>query len=148
MTTNHFKQESFRFAENISVKGVSRILKARNTVYRVLWSIAVVTSLCILLWQLSVVFMKYFNYPVDTLIEDSSDEPLFPNLTFCNIYPTRRLESMLEKISWPNYTKALSQGKKISTFSKFNITNNSSDEDYAKMLIYLQTRIGYFANFS
>src|SRR6218665_2486968 len=141
------KQESFRFAENISVKGISRILKARNTVYRVLWSIAVVTSLCILLWQLSTVFMKYFTYPVDTLIEDSSDEPLFPDVTICNIYPTSILESMLEKISWPTYTEAFSEAQKISTSAKFRISNNLSDEDYYYMLIRLGSRTGYFANF-
>src|SRR6218665_798831 len=124
------KQESFRFAENISVKGISRILKARNTVYRVLWSIAVVTSLCILPWQLSTVFMKYFTYPVDTLIEESRNEPLFPDLTFCNIYPTSRLESMLEKISWSTYSEAISEDVKISSYEKFNRSNDYSDDDY------------------
>src|SRR5688572_25350010 len=147
-TTNqvHIKKEFFRFAETISVKGVSRILKAKNRVYRVLWSIAVVTSLCILLWQLSTVFVQYFTWPVDTLVEESNEQPPFPDVTICNLYPTYNLESMAERLSWLNYTTLL-QGPVMNIFQEFLEQEDLSEKNKNNWRQYLCTRTGYFSNF-
>lgn len=99
----HIKDHLLKFGETVSVKGVSRIIKSKSKRLRVLWFIAVVASLCILLWQLSTVFMKYFTWPVDSAIEESVDPPLFPDVTFCNTYPAQAFKKFDSKLSMKDF---------------------------------------------
>ena len=77
------------FAETTSVRGIPRVMKAKTRVTFVVWLVAVLTCAALLVWQLSVVLMRYFQYPVTTLTVEAPawQTPTFPDFTVCNLNP-------------------------------------------------------------
>ena len=75
------------FAETTSVSGIPRVMKAKTRVTFVVWLVAVLTCSAVLIWQLSVVLTRYFQYPVTTLTVQAPawQRPSFPDVTVCNI---------------------------------------------------------------
>ena len=81
------QQETRRFVETISVRGLSKIWKSDPNCLKGFWLISVLLSLAILLWQLSLVFMKYCQHPTGTTFSEGSEQSVFPDVTICNQYP-------------------------------------------------------------
>ena len=77
------------FAETTSVCGIPRVMKAKTRVTFVVWLVAVLTCAAVLVWQLSVVLMRYFAYPINTLTVQAPawQTPTFPDVTICNLDP-------------------------------------------------------------
>ena len=73
------------FAETTSVRGIPRVMKAKTRVTFVVWLVAVLTCAALLVWQLSVVLTRYFQYPVTTLTVQAPawQNPTFPDITIC-----------------------------------------------------------------
>ena len=71
------------FAETTSVLGIPRVMKAKTRVTFVVWLVAVLTCAALLVWQLSVVLTRYFQYPVSTLTVQAPawQTPTFPDIT-------------------------------------------------------------------
>ena len=78
------------FAETTSVRGIPRVMKANSRVTFVVWLIAVLTCAALLVWQLSVLLTRYFQYPISTLTVQAPawQNPTFPDITICNLDPT------------------------------------------------------------
>src|SRR5271165_4838503 len=77
------------FLETTSVRGIPRVMKAKTKVTFVVWLVAVLTCAALLVWQLSVVLTRYFQYSVSTLTVQAPawQNPTFPDITVCNLDP-------------------------------------------------------------
>jgi hypothetical protein len=62
------------FGESTSVRGVPRALKSNDRVLAILWSLAVVLCAGLLLWQVSTVFIRYYQYNVVTSVTEANYE--------------------------------------------------------------------------
>ena len=82
-------EELRSFAETTSVRGIPRVMNAKTRVTFVVWLDAVLTCAALLVWQLSVVLTRYFQYPVSTLTVQAPawQTPTFPDITVCNLDP-------------------------------------------------------------
>ena len=76
------------FVETSSVKGAGKVLKSKTVCQRVLWSLTLLTGMGVTTFQLTLLFMAYFQYPITmTTIESESVMP-FPDISVCNLVPT------------------------------------------------------------
>ena len=98
--------DEFRqFGGTTTLRGIQRMLKAKNRVIFLVWLIAVVIYTCVLIWQLSVIFRRYASYPVSTLLTQFSftASPPFPDITVCNANPLVHDKDLYPKFI--NYSK-------------------------------------------
>ena len=107
--TRKLLEELRSFAETTSVRGIPRVMKAKTRVTFVVWLVAVLTCAALLVWQLSVVLMRYFQYSVSTLPVQSPawQRPTFPDITVCNLdayvyFETDYLDSDLNYVATEN----------------------------------------------
>ena len=93
-----FKEELTRFGQDTSVKGVSRLFKAKSTEIKLLWSFAVVTCMFIGSYQTYSIISQYFSYTKVTRIVRHKIKPtedlVFPNIQVCNINPSGWLRDL------------------------------------------------------
>ena len=92
MVFSLLKAEMHTFCKTTSVHGVPRIVNSKSTSHSVIWLLGVLTCVCILIWQLTIIFKRYRSYPVNTVLLQSQegDNVTFPDITVCNLY---KLES-------------------------------------------------------
>ena len=88
--------EGRKFLETTTIRGVQRIVKSKSRVLFIFWLLAVLVAAALLIWQLSMVFIRYFKYPVNTLYVQSQDgqSTTFPDITICNLCPLVNEEKM------------------------------------------------------
>src|SRR6218665_446200 len=141
------KEELRKFGETVSVKGVSRILKARNAVLRILWLLAVLLCFGVLLWQLSGVLVTYFSYPVESIYQEGTGRPVFPDVTICKLYSTG--EGLQDPgTKFDSYLNMAAGKKQQCPFNKFTaITNLTRTKDYNYIWSLIQNPSGYFTSF-
>ena len=60
-----------KFAESTSVRGISRVLKSNDRGLHVLWSVAMVVCTALLVWQLTLILMRYYSYDVVTGVQEA-----------------------------------------------------------------------------
>jgi len=60
-----------KFAETTSIRGIPRILKSKDHGLHALWSIAVVVCSSLLIWQLSLILLRYYSYDVVTGVQEA-----------------------------------------------------------------------------
>lgn len=75
------------FAENTSVKGIGRTVRAKSRIVRTCWIVFLFVCLGLLLLQVITVLVSYYNYVVTRNKEVVQTTPDFPEVTFCNIFP-------------------------------------------------------------
>lgn len=76
------------FLETTSVKGVSKVVKSTNTVYRVLWLSALILELAAATFFTYNLFYGYFSYKAVLYMDkDSVKAKDFPDITLCNLNP-------------------------------------------------------------
>lgn len=141
------KEELRKFGETVSVKGVSRILKARSALLRILWLLAVLLCFCVLLWQVIVVLITYFSYPVDSKYQEGTGRPVFPDVTVCKLYSTGDgLQDPGTNLNY--YLNMTANKKKQCPLQKFkDITNLTKEKDYNYIWTLIQNPSGYFTSF-
>src|SRR5258708_1110457 len=81
--------EARKFGETTSVRVIPGIINSKLRLLFVIWLLGVATCGCLILWQLSVVFIRFFTYPVNTIfVESTIDQtPTFPDIALCNNDP-------------------------------------------------------------
>lgn len=141
------KEELRKFGETVSVKGISRILKARSAVLRILWLLAVLLCFALLLWQVSVGLLSYFSYPVQSIYQEGKGRPVFPDVTICKLYSTG--DGLQDPgVDFDKYLNMTADTKKKCTLKKFQtITNLTRVEDYNYIWSLVQNPSGYFTSF-
>uniref|UniRef100_A0A914X3Y8 Uncharacterized protein n=1 Tax=Plectus sambesii TaxID=2011161 RepID=A0A914X3Y8_9BILA len=72
--------------------GVPHIGMAQNMCLRVFWSIVFVFSFGMFIWQMSVLFKKYYSYEVNVETELKFSERVFPAVTTCHLNPWKASE--------------------------------------------------------
>ena len=86
-----FLKEAKNLGETTSLRGIPRIFKhfPRSRILFILWLLGVLTCFAVLLWQISLVFIRFFGYPVNTqyVQAPSTVLPTFPDITVCNACP-------------------------------------------------------------
>ena len=142
------KQQIRAFGETVSVRGLAKIFKSPVLFLKIFWFGAVVFSLCLLLWQLSSVFIKYFSYQIASMYTEGSDNNLMPDVTICNI--NSMAYNISSQLSWKQYLKLTEQQKTHFSIDTVNelfpdwVVNNRT---YDRLWSDLQTPAGYISNF-
>ena len=142
------KKEVRKFGETVSVRGVSKVLKSPVLFLKIFWFLSVLTSLSILLWQLSAVFIKYFSYQITSTYSEGTSISVLPDVTVCNIYPMA--DRISSKMTWHEYMDYIEQQKNLFSLSTINNWSPEWDvnaSDYMDIWSTLQTPAGYFSNF-
>ena len=142
------KKEVRKFGETVSVRGVSKVLKSQVIFLKIFWLLSVLTSLSILLWQLSAVFIKYFSYQITSTYSEGTSISVVPDVTICNIYPMA--DSISSQMTWHEYMDYIEQQKNLFSLSTINNWSpewNVNASDYMDIWSTLQTPAGYFSNF-
>ena len=107
-----FKEELTRFGQGTSVKGVSRLFKAKSTEIKLLWSFAVVTCMFIGSYQTYSIISQYFSYTKVTRIVRHKIKPtedlVFPNIQVCNINPSGWLRNLPSDESMSSFQDLIS----------------------------------------
>ncbi|ESO08918.1 hypothetical protein HELRODRAFT_190660 [Helobdella robusta] len=80
------KLELLKYAENTSIKGISKFVKSNNVFIKGLWSLFFIVSLIYMTFLMCKVFQNYYSYPVNTMRGELMDGALkFPDITLCNL---------------------------------------------------------------
>ena len=81
-------EEVTKFCEATTVRGIPRIFKAKTPITFTVWLIAILACSGLLICQLTTIFIRYAQYPVNTqVIESPESQSAFPDLTICNANP-------------------------------------------------------------
>ncbi|ESO11067.1 hypothetical protein HELRODRAFT_167593 [Helobdella robusta] len=83
-----WKNEFQTFVQNISIRSVPMIFKARETAMKMIWVSAAFVSVAILFWQLTLLFTAYTSFSVSTVYGESDDPVVFPAISLCNLQPS------------------------------------------------------------
>jgi len=149
------KEEVRHFLETTTIRGVQRIVKSKSKALFAFWLLAVLTSAALLLWQLSAVFIRYSEYPVNTLYVQSpeSQSRTFPVITVCNLCPFKLVHANHMSMKYSDYVtmliKTFDVGQFIIKFSSYN--NFEELRSYVDLNNYIYKDLlspsGYFKNF-
>ena len=123
------KEVLLAFGETTSVKGVSRVLKAKSKVTQAFWVIAVVVCFSALLYNVLNNFASYFNYDINTVTRLNATSPLFPLVTVCNMNPYTDMEKF--PISYPTYSAAIDDMEAVKTAASETSTSRVSSNGFA-----------------
>ena len=75
-----------KFSETTSVAGVSRIVKTKETILKVIWTIILVLCTGLLVYFLVTLFIEYYKWPTTTEFgEDLKNDIVFPDVTICSL---------------------------------------------------------------
>ncbi|XP_064626641.1 FMRFamide-activated amiloride-sensitive sodium channel-like isoform X1 [Lineus longissimus] len=135
-------RQTFRkFLVLSSLRGVGRILKARNSFLSVLWAVTVLSFLSVSLFQVITLIQNYFKYVTikeQTII--TKDSVPFPSLTLCNLQPFRpeakKLSAKLDMITIDEFLN-------IMAIMPDFVADKSLAAYFANVL---STNVGYFEN--
>ena len=125
------------FGETTSVKGVSRVLKAKSNVTQAFWIIAVVVCFSALLYNVLNSFASYFNYDINAVTRLNITSPKFPLVTVCNMNPYSDIAKF--PISYDTYTLAIDDMETAKTDGILNINKQS-------ILEWLRSQYAYIIN--
>ena len=80
-----FKEHFSDFCRFSSIRGLSRAVRATNSMLRVLWIIVVLTGGSIATWQVTRHLLAYFSYQTVTAIKVVTKDTEFPDVTVCSL---------------------------------------------------------------
>lgn len=75
------------FIETSSVKGAGKVLKSKTICQRVLWTLTLLVGLGVSTFQLTLLFLEYFQYPTTITNAESTQIVPFPDISVCNLAP-------------------------------------------------------------
>ena len=81
------KTELKQFVENSSVKGLPKIFKVEDLARKILWIIALIIGVTLGVYQVYQLCVLYFSYSTSRRTIESSEAPMFPDITVCNANP-------------------------------------------------------------
>lgn len=87
------------FAENTSVKGIGRTVRANTCLVRSCWIVFLSVCLGLLLLQVVTVLVSYYGYVVIRAKEVVQTTPDFPEVTVCNLFPISHRRDFDERYS-------------------------------------------------
>ena len=97
-----------QFLETTSVRGIPRVLKSQCRGVCLIWLLAVMTCTAALVWQVTIAFQRYFQYPVNTVVVQVSDTaPTFPDISICN--PAKLVDLPTSSFRYEDYVRLLNQ---------------------------------------
>ena len=100
------KEEISKFAQNTSLKGVSRLSRANSMEIRLLWSFAILASLILGCLYSATIFNDYLTFSTVTQIKThSSRNQTFPHLQVCNLNPFVWLKNLPENETYSFYVE-------------------------------------------
>ena len=79
-----------KFAKNTTLHGPGNISRATQKWLKIVWSLSLLSSFSVFIWQASSLVQEYFTYPVSTsgfIIRQT--ETFFPTVTVCNQNPAK-----------------------------------------------------------
>ena len=138
-------QEIRKFGEDTTIRGVPRIFKSTSRLVRIMWSLMVLASLAILLWQLSDTFQTYFRYPIESIYKEGSGRPTFPDVTVCNLYELAHANTF--QLKWEVYLNLTSEKKRKFGNRALKTLLNISEVNSSYIWSMIQSPTGYYANF-
>lgn len=74
--TVSIKKEARKLAETTSVRGIPRAIKSADVGLRVIWAGAVIICMSLLVWQTTMVVLRYFRYESSTLLTEGRGKPV------------------------------------------------------------------------
>jgi hypothetical protein len=138
---NTLRETLRKFLVLSSLRGVGRILKARNSFLSVLWAVTVLSFLSVSLFQVVSLIQNYFKYATikEQTIKTKDGAP-FPSLTLCNLQPFRptakQLSAQLDMITIDEFLD-------IMEIMPDFVEDRTLAAYFAKVL---STNVGYFEN--
>jgi hypothetical protein len=106
------KKRISEWSKSLTAHGLPNIFMSKRVIIKVLWTLALFTSITYCIINIYHEIVKYFQYEYTTLLETVEDVPsLFPAITFCNINPliTTEAERLVEDIFKSTYNIDLSE---------------------------------------
>ncbi|ESO02513.1 hypothetical protein HELRODRAFT_161791 [Helobdella robusta] len=137
------------FCETVTIRGVARIVKSKRIVVAVLWLVAVITCSSFLIWQLCLLFVKYFTFPITTTITEQDVDPVFPTVTICNLNPILMVKKeYTDLLSWSQHLKNVEHALNNTNYDALaQYYPNIPKKDAQNLVRDLESPGGYFANF-
>ena len=78
------------FCDYTSTAGPNHIKRAAERVGKIIWTIITLGFAAVLIWQISLLFIKFFNFPYNVKLDVKYDSDIqFPAVTICNLNPYR-----------------------------------------------------------
>ena len=137
------------FFQTVSIRGVPRIFTSKQLIIAIFWLLTVLICFGILLWQLCLLFIKYFAYPYSTMSNEESSHPIFPAVSICNLNPILMVTSQFTSmLTWSQHLKNVQNVLQRADYSEIAVDyGNMSKDDIQHLIRDLQTAGGYFSNF-
>ncbi len=88
------------FAENTSMHGLSSLMRTRNTIFRCLWALLIISSVTTFTFEITTILKNYYSYTTVTTIKVTRTAIEFPDITLCNM---RHLDVMVLKNLFFNF---------------------------------------------
>ena len=101
------RKELLKFCEMTSIRGIHRALMAESRSLRTCWFIGLIICSSLLVYQVSTVFIKYFQFRSVMNLQQISASPNFPDITICNMNPFKELEKINNHTTYRDYQKKL-----------------------------------------
>ena len=101
------KKELLKFCETTSIRGLPRVLKAESRSLRTFWFIGLIACSGLLVYQVSLVFVKFFQYGSVMNMLRKTAPPNFPDITICNMNPFDELEKINPNMTYRDYQEKL-----------------------------------------
>ena len=135
------REEISNFAQNTSVKGVSRLFRADTIEIRLLWSFAIIVCLIIGCLHSASVFNDFLAFsPMTQIKAHSPRTQTFPNLLVCNLNPFVWLKDLPENETYSFYLEMVQ--------NKMKCDNCSANEvEYLEIIREEQLTIARYEGF-
>ena len=79
------------FADNATIHGIPRVLKASNKCDKVLWIIICLAAMVMFIYFAQGLFVRFFDYPKTIDMEIERDGLQFPAITLCSIEGSHKI---------------------------------------------------------
>ncbi|KAK0403493.1 hypothetical protein QR680_016950 [Steinernema hermaphroditum] len=80
------------FSEWTTCHGIPQAVRSKKCFFIVFWSLITVVASALMIWQVSMLVMKYYAYPITVSIELKFEQRPFPAVTVCNLNPYKASE--------------------------------------------------------
>ena len=99
---NDVKELLVEFADKTSFNAIPHIVKSKHKLLTCLWLFVLVGGTLMLTWNLYLNVTDYLEYSINSLFTEGIGRPVFPDLTFCNIYQLNDSDGTKD-LTWEKY---------------------------------------------